>query len=133
MKVLISVTVGLLAVLVLGYLWRPDIYVKEQSKRLRSLPETQRLSTTTTAKPFPVEVIPSDQATRTSGGSAMQDHLKVARFLRERGDYTSALVELEKARAMDPGNLDVQSELENVRKACIAERDTLKRADLKCL
>ena len=63
----------------------------------------------------------------------MQDYLKVARFLRERGDYTSALVELEKARAMDPGNLDVQSELENVRKACITERDTLKRADLKCL
>jgi tetratricopeptide (TPR) repeat protein len=62
----------------------------------------------------------------------VQDHLRAAKLLRERGDYARALEVLEKAKTMDPSNREVQAELEKVRKACIAERDTLNRTDLNC-
>jgi serine/threonine protein kinase len=61
-----------------------------------------------------------------------QDHIKVARFLRERGDYADAIAELGKAKSLDPANGQVDIELERVLKACRAEMEILKRADLNC-
>lgn len=69
---------------------------------------------------------------QSAGNPKIQDHLKAARFLRERGEYARALAELEKARSLDPSNKEVQLEIENARKACNSERDTLKRAELNC-
>jgi serine/threonine protein kinase len=61
-----------------------------------------------------------------------QDHIKVARFLRERGDYADAIVELGKAKSLDLANEQVDTEMERVLKACRAEVEVLKRADLNC-
>jgi serine/threonine protein kinase len=61
-----------------------------------------------------------------------QEHIKVARFFRERGDYADAIAELGKARSADPANGQVDLELERVLKACKAEMEILKRTDLNC-
>jgi serine/threonine protein kinase len=61
-----------------------------------------------------------------------QDHIKVARFLRERGDYADAIAELEKAKFVDASNGQVDLEMERVLKACKAEVEILRRADLNC-
>ncbi|MBI4490419.1 MAG: protein kinase [Deltaproteobacteria bacterium] len=59
------------------------------------------------------------------------DHIKIAKFYRERGEYSDAFSELEKARAIDPSNKEVQAEFENTTKACGAEKK-LGRTGLPC-
>lgn len=59
------------------------------------------------------------------------DHIKIARFYRERGEYADAFSELQKASGLDPNNRDVRAEVENTRKACLAEKK-LGRAGLPC-
>jgi hypothetical protein len=54
-----------------------------------------------------------------------------ARDYRVRGDYGSALAELGRARATDPNNTDVRAEIEQTRRACLAEK-RLGRGDLDC-
>jgi serine/threonine protein kinase len=60
------------------------------------------------------------------------EHIKVAKFFRERGEYTDALAELEKARILDPRNAQIQAELKNVRMACQTEQEVLGRTNLRC-
>jgi len=62
----------------------------------------------------------------------IQDHIRVAKNLRERGEYADASKELLKARAIDPSNKEVEAEMERTKKACDAERAILGRPDLKC-
>jgi serine/threonine-protein kinase len=62
----------------------------------------------------------------------VQEHLKVAKSFRERGDYADAIEELLKAASLDPTNKEVQADLEKTRKACNAERIILGRSGLKC-
>ena len=62
---------------------------------------------------------------------AMQAHIKVATDHRERGEYSDALAELEKARLLEPANRQVQAEIETTKKACNAEK-RLGRAELTC-
>ncbi len=64
-------------------------------------------------------------------GSEFANHLRLARSYRERGDYSQALAELEKAGKVSPGNKDVQGEIAITKRACNAER-TLGRSDLNC-
>ena len=88
-----------------------------------------------TAKPSSSSTasIPSPTPNEQSGDNRLlQDHIKVARFLSDRGNYADALTELEKAKSVDPANRQVQLELERVVKVCEAEMKILKRADLKC-
>jgi len=88
-----------------------------------------------TAKPrfLSTDPIPSPTPNDQSGGNRLiQDHIKVARFLSDRGDYADALTELEKAKSVDPANRQVQLELERVLKICEAEMKILKHTDLKC-
>ena len=59
------------------------------------------------------------------------DHMKIAKSYRERGEYSDALAELEKARSLDPTDREVQAETDVTRKACNAERQ-LGRPDLRC-
>jgi len=61
----------------------------------------------------------------------IQDHIKVGRYFRERGQYSDAISVLEKARSTDPENKKVQRELEITRKACNAEK-RLGRKGLRC-
>lgn len=72
---------------------------------------------------------PDDQSEVTR---QFQEHIKVARFLRDRGDYADAIAELGKAKSVDPANGEVDVEMERVLKACKAEMGILKRADLNC-
>jgi len=163
MKVSISFTVGMLAVLVFGHLLRNELskesavsdsrltqprmgekYVPpspEQREVTRSggspLPQvSEHQRRVPHVQGFPLKSgearIEGSQGTLSFDNAKIQDHLKIAKFYRERGDYSDALAELQKARTLDPSNAEVRAESENVRKACIAERDTLKRTDLHC-
>jgi len=61
----------------------------------------------------------------------ISDHIKIAKFDRERGEYANAFSELEKALSIDPTNKEVQDELAKTRKACLAEKK-IGRAGLPC-
>jgi hypothetical protein len=54
-----------------------------------------------------------------------------AKGYRVQGNYAAALAELEKARAIDPGNQELIDEIEATRRACNAEK-RLGREDLTC-
>ena len=101
------------------------------------------------AKPLPAakqpEVLPSkpvapatgaapktDSANAAADSAAIQNHINRARSLRERGEYANARQELEKANSIAPGNGAVRAEIENVKKACNAERDILGQTSLNC-
>ena len=68
---------------------------------------------------------------QTAKGAQSREHLKMARFHRERGEYAQAIAALEKAGKLDPRNTEVQGEMAITRRACNAER-TLGRSELKC-
>jgi serine/threonine protein kinase len=69
---------------------------------------------------------------KSPSNTKIQDHIRVAKNLRERGEYADASKELLKARAIDPSNKEVEAEMERTKKACDAERAILGRTDLKC-
>jgi serine/threonine protein kinase len=52
----------------------------------------------------------------------VEGHIKVAQTFRDRGDYSNALSELDKAKALDPKNKTIETELEITKKACLAEQ-----------
>ena len=52
----------------------------------------------------------------------VENHIKVAQASRDRGDYSNALSELSKAKALDPNNKAVATELDITKKACLAEQ-----------
>lgn len=57
--------------------------------------------------------------------------VKSARVYRDRGAYTEALAELQKARQLDPNNKDLQEEIAATRRACNAEKK-LGQSNLNC-
>jgi hypothetical protein len=62
----------------------------------------------------------------------VREHLRVADAFRARGQYAEARAELEKAKAAEPSNKEIQAALERVQRACEAERKILRQPDLKC-
>jgi TIR domain len=52
----------------------------------------------------------------------VQEHIKTAGAYHDRGEYSTALAELAKAKSLDPSNKAVQAELERTKKACLAEQ-----------
>jgi serine/threonine protein kinase len=58
-------------------------------------------------------------------------YVRAAKSYRDRGAYTEALVELQKARQIDPNNRDVQEEIAATRRACNAEK-RLGQSNLNC-
>jgi hypothetical protein len=58
-------------------------------------------------------------------------HVRVAKGYRDRGAYTEALAELQKARQIDPNNREVQEEIAATRRACNAEK-RLGQSNLNC-
>ena len=101
-----------------------DARVESPAPPAPSMPEPVSSSTDLPSPPPP-----DDQS---EVNRQFQDHIKVARFLRERGDYAEAVAELQQAKSVDPANGQVDLEMEGVLKACRAEREILKRADLNC-
>jgi hypothetical protein len=58
-------------------------------------------------------------------------YVRVAKGYRDRGAYTEALTELQKARQIDPNNREVQEEIAATRRACNAEK-RLGQSNLNC-
>jgi hypothetical protein len=58
-------------------------------------------------------------------------YLNRAKGQRVQGNYAAALAELEKARAISPGNQEILDEIEATRRACNAEKQ-LGREGLSC-
>jgi serine/threonine protein kinase len=92
-------------------------------------PATNTVKPDLSSTDLPSIPTPADQS---EVNRQFQDHIKVARFLRERGDYADAIAELGKAKSVDPANGQVDLEMERVLKACKAEMEILKRTDLNC-
>jgi hypothetical protein len=63
---------------------------------------------------------------------AVQNLIKRAKSLRERGQYADARRELEKASAIAPDSAAVRAEIDNVKKACNTEREILGQTGLNC-
>ena len=61
----------------------------------------------------------------------IKNHIDIAKSYRERGEYSNALSELQKASLRDPTNKKVQAEIEITKMACNAEK-RLGRPQLKC-
>lgn len=53
----------------------------------------------------------------------LQEQLQSIRLNRDQGNYRAAFAILEKLRAVEPNNKDLQAELETTRKACLAEKE----------
>jgi serine/threonine protein kinase len=61
----------------------------------------------------------------------IENHLKMASLLRDRGDYTGALSELARAKTVDSKNEVVLAEFEKTKSACLAEK-SLGISKLRC-
>jgi hypothetical protein len=64
----------------------------------------------------------STEAGAAQVASTIQEYIKTAGSYRDRGEYSTALAELVKAKSLDPANKAVQAELESTRRACLAEQ-----------
>jgi hypothetical protein len=77
------------------------------------------------AETRPVKTVP------TTNVANVNEQLRIGRTYLDQGQYTEALIELDKASKIDPGNRDVRSAIANAKRACSAEKQ-LGRSDLKC-
>ena len=98
------------------------ILVKEVPRR--SMPESQ-VSTPVAESP---QVQPAKPAAQVVN---LGSYLNRAKGQRVQGNYAAALAELEKARAISPGNQEILEEIEATRRACNAEKQ-LGREGLSC-
>jgi hypothetical protein len=75
--------------------------------------------------------IASDPRPATPTKTDVTPYVKTAKAYRDRGAYTEALSELQKARQIDPNNSEVQEEIVATRRACNAEK-RLGQSNLNC-
>jgi hypothetical protein len=64
----------------------------------------------------------SNEADAAQVATKVEEHIKTAGSYRDRGEYSTALAELVKAKSLDPANKAVEGELESTKKACLAEQ-----------
>jgi predicted Ser/Thr protein kinase len=64
----------------------------------------------------------SAEADAATVANKVQEHIKTARSYRDRGEYSSALAELAKAKSLDPADKTIRTELEGTKSACLTER-----------
>ncbi len=85
--------------------------------------EPQRPATETTKPAQIPDVAPTKaQRARDQANATITAYVSRAQSLREQGNYTGALAELEKARIVDPPNESVRKAIEQTKRACNAER-----------
>ena len=85
--------------------------------------EPQRPATETTKPAQIPDVAPTkNQRARDQANATITAYVSRAESLREQGNYTGALAELEKARIVDPPNESVRKAIEQTKRACNAER-----------
>jgi len=85
--------------------------------------EPQRPATETTKPAQIPDVAPTkNQRARDQANATITAYVSRAQSLREQGNYTGALAELEKARIVDPPNESVRKAIEQTKRACNAER-----------
>jgi hypothetical protein len=83
-----------------------------------------RRPATETAKPAQIpDAAPTKaQRARDQANATITAYVSRAQSLREQGNYTAALAELEKARSLNPSDESVRKEIEQTKRACNAER-----------
>jgi len=83
-----------------------------------------RRPATETAKPAQIpDAAPTKaQRARDQATATITAYVSRAQSLREQGNYTAALAELEKARSLNPSDESVRKEIEQTKRACNAER-----------
>jgi len=61
----------------------------------------------------------------------ISSYINRAKTFRVQGNYGAALAELAAARAVDPGSAEIRAEIEQTKRACLAEK-SLGRGGLDC-
>jgi hypothetical protein len=88
------------------------LVIKEARRNVEVPPKPAKAGESTPGKPALTE---QDQA-------RVVAHIGRAQTYREQGNYAGALAELEKARAIDAANQEIQREIDQTRRACNAEK-----------
>jgi hypothetical protein len=125
----------------LGDVTSPPVWlvVKEAPARTLAQPQERKGSDGVPSRIPSYAAVEKTSDTRSSAPyvNAEQVRTKVAFYInrardyRVRGDYGAALAELSTARAADPANAEVRAEIEQTRRACLAEK-SLGRGGLNC-
>ncbi|MDH3443413.1 MAG: Ig-like domain-containing protein, partial [Deltaproteobacteria bacterium] len=113
------------------------LVVKEPPRRIAAEPERpKRLDYVTTKTPTEATVPketrrPVPQITAEQLRTKIANYIDRAKDFRVQGNYGAALAELATARASDPESAEVRSEIEQTKRACLAEK-ILGRKGLEC-
>jgi len=98
----------------------------------KSLEYVPRKTSTEPAATKTLEARPSEpQVSPERLRAKIASHISRAKDFRVQGDYGAALAELASARAIDPANQEIRAEIEQTRRACLAEK-RLGRGGLDC-
>jgi hypothetical protein len=92
---------------------------------------SEPLAITVTAPPKRQEPQTASEPVSIPTKADVTPYVRAAKGYRDRGAYTEALAELQKARQIDPNNRDVQEEIAATRRACNAEK-RLGQSNLNC-
>jgi serine/threonine protein kinase len=92
---------------------------------------SEPLAITVTAPPKRQEPQTASEPVPIPTKADVTPYVRAAKGYRDRGAYTEALAELQKARQIDPNNRDVQDEIAATRRACNAEK-RLGQSNLNC-
>ena len=92
---------------------------------------SEPLAITVTAPPKRQEPQTASEPVSIPTKADVAPYVRAAKGYRDRGAYTEALAELQKARQIDPNNRDVQEEIAATRRACNAEK-RLGQSNLNC-
>lgn len=95
--------------------------IRESERNVEAPPKPAKLGESTPkpakAGESTLKPVPTEQAQ-----ARIVAHIGRAQTYREQGNYAGALAELEKARAIDAANQEIQREIDQTRRACNAEK-----------
>ena len=96
-------------------------FIRESERNAEAPPKPAKVGESTPkpakAGESTLKPVPTEQAQ-----ARIVAHIGRAQTYREQGNYAGALAELEKARAIDAANQEIQREIDQTRRACNAEK-----------
>jgi len=92
------------------------------SARLQGVPSAVLTVVVSSPPPSVEEPKPPVTESQSQIATRVQEVIKVAGSFRDQGDYSKALDELKKAKALAPNDRAVQTEIQHTKNACFAER-----------
>jgi hypothetical protein len=98
------------------------VITAEPQERKSPEPQPYKAADYTAVEKTPAARPVAPQANAEQLRAKIASYISRAKDYRARGNYSAALAELATARAADPANADVRAEIEQTRRACLAEK-----------